>query len=199
MQVGQYKARAYTSPTRLNFRSRTVRQVERQRYGLSTTWLSRFFRSPYIENIYHKMNHTLCPPPPTIDTANWTQDSRVLTRYNSQRLHRISIFCHLSLPETPMWISCKRNGNSYQRFYVIVKDLYYQTTCAGSKFLSDCDNRHGYRTDKLLLPRTDVTGFTMSLAFIYYMDVVCSLARGDHNPFLTFIPSLYSLYSRSIF
>lgn len=117
MQVGQYKARAYTSPTRLNFWSRTVRQVERQRYSLSTTWLHRFFQSPYIENIYHKTNHTPSPPP-AIDTANWTQDSKVLTGYNPQRLHRISIFCYLSLPETPMWISCKRNGN-----IIVIRDF----------------------------------------------------------------------------
>lgn len=98
-----------------------------------------------------------------------------------------------------MRISCTRNRNTFliviQKFRVTVKDQYYQITCAGPKFLSDRDNRRGYRRDKLLLPRTDVTGFTMSLAFIYYMDVACSLARSDHDPFLTFIPSLlFMLY-----
>lgn len=52
MRVCQHKACAIVS---LDFRSRTAHQVERQRYGLSTTWLCGFFRCLYTKSVYHKI------------------------------------------------------------------------------------------------------------------------------------------------
>lgn len=75
--------------------------------------------------------------------------------------------------------------NCYWKSRVMPNVLYYRTTCAGPKFLSDRDNRRGYRVDKLLPPRTDVTGFTMSLVsiYVYHMNVFVNPPRRSRSVF----------------